>query len=175
MDVFAVSLGTSASLCRVSARQTFRMSFHFGLFQCIMTVLGWLGGINVVKFISAYDHWLAFVLLAFIGGKMVYESFAGEGDENEKKAGDPTRGATLVILSIATSIDAAAVGLSFALLEVNIWYPAIIIGIVSAGMGFTGMKLGCRIGERFGKRAELAGGIVLIGIGSKIMIEHILS
>ena len=171
MDAFAVSIASSAVLRDVTRRQIFRLSFHFGFFQFMMPVIGWLAGLSVADYIAAYDHWVAFGLLAFIGGRMIYESFAKE--EKLKETADPTRGLTLVMLSIATSIDALAVGLSFAMLQVKIWYPSVIIGLVAAGMTVIGMRIGGRLGKRFGHRMELIGGLVLIGIGVKILIEHI--
>ena len=170
MDAFAVSIAVSASLKGVSRSQTLRLSFYFGLFQFLMPVIGYFAGISVARFISAYDHWVALSLLTFIGGRMVIGSF---GEDREIKAGeDPTRGITLIVLSIATSIDALAVGLSFAMLKVNVWYPSAIIGVVAFAMTSLGMNIGSRLGAKFGHRMELVGGIVLIGIGIKILIEH---
>jgi len=171
MDAFAVSIASSAALRDVSARQMFRLSFHFGFFQFMMPVVGWLAGLSVARWIEAYDHWAAFGLLAFIGGRMIYGAF-GKNDKFHT-TGDPTRGVTLVMLSVATSIDALAVGLSFAMLKVSAWYPSLIIGVVAAGMTLIGMNIGGRLGARFGKRMELIGGLVLIGIGVKILVEHL--
>jgi len=171
MDAFAVSIASSAVLRDVTRRQIFRLSFHFGFFQFMMPVIGWLAGLSIADHIASYDHWVAFGLLAFIGGRMIYESFAKK--EKLKETADPTRGLTLVMLSIATSIDALAVGLSFAMLQVRIWYPSVIIGLVAAAMTVIGMRIGGRLGARFGRRMELIGGLVLIGIGIKILIEHI--
>jgi len=137
-----------------------------------MPVIGWLAGLTVEKFIKNYDHWIAFVLLAFIGGKMIYESFKKE--EEEEIITDPTRGITLVILSIATSIDALAVGFSLAVLKVSIWLPGVVIGIVALLMTFIGMNLGKYVGVIFGKRVSIVGGIILIIIGIKILIEHMM-
>ncbi len=170
MDAFAVSIASSVVLRRVSPRQAFRMSFHFGLFQFLMPVLGWLAGYELVRWFSAYDHWVAFGLLLFIGGKMLYES-RRRGDE-KMAARDPTRGMSLIILSVATSIDALAVGLSFAMLEVSVWYPAVIIGVVAACMTLIGLRLGARLGARFGRRMEIVGGLVLIAIGISILVDH---
>ncbi|PLX94452.1 MAG: hypothetical protein C0621_05390, partial [Desulfuromonas sp.] len=120
--------------------------------------------------ISAYDHWIAFALLAFVGGKMIREACQNEDDE--EKSSDPTRGMTLVLLSVATSIDALAVGLTLAMLQLAIWWPALIIGLVAGGLTIVGMLLGKRIGDRWGKPVEIAGGLILIAIGLKILIEH---
>ena len=173
MDATAVSLAASFNLRRVNPRQVFRFAFHFGLFQALMPVLGWLLGSTFAGYIQAWDHWLAFALLALIGGKAVWEAVrSGAGDA---ECPDPTRGGSLVMLSVATSIDALAVGLSFAMLEVSVWYPAVVIGVVTAALSMAGMLLGCRIGNRCGRWAGLLGGIVLVGIGVKILIEHLVT
>lgn len=169
MDAFAVAISAGIILKKVTFRQFFRLSFHFGLFQFLMPVIGWLAGLSVQKFIQHYDHWIAFVLLAFIGGKMIYESFQKEEEENKN---DPTKGASLVILSIATSIDALAVGFSLALLRISIWFPGIVIGIVAMVMTLLGMFIGKGAGLLFGKRVSVMGGIILLVIGIKILIEH---
>lgn len=172
MDAFAVAIGTGLQLCVVSRRQTFRMAFHFGLFQFLMPIVGWLAGLTLVDLIAPVDHWIAFGLLAFIGGKMIYEAFAHKDDESADSC-DPTRGWSLVGLSVATSIDALAVGLSLAVLGLDIWYPAIVIGIVAGALTVLGLELGCRFGSLLGKRMEVVGGLVLIGIGVKILVEHL--
>ena len=172
MDALAVAIATGIVLGNVSGRQTFRLSFHFGLFQFLMPVIGWLAGLSVERYLSGYDHWLAFGLLAFIGSKMIYEALRGNGDE--KVASDPTRGGSLVVLSVATSVDALAVGLSLGVLRVRIWYPAVVIGLVAAALTAAGLHLGGRIGQRFGRKMEIAGGLVLIGIGFKILLQHLL-
>lgn len=170
MDAFAVALAAGVALHPVSKRQLFRLGFHFGLFQALMPVIGWLAGLSVQELISAYDHWVAFGLLAFVGGKMIHESFQ---DEEENQKTDPTRGATMVMLSIATSIDALAVGLSLAVIGVSIWTPALVIGLTAGVLTVTGMLLGGRIGQIWGKRVEVLGGLVLISIGLKILFEHL--
>ena len=137
-----------------------------------MPILGWLAGLSVREYIEAYDHWVAFGLLGFIGGKMIFESREMKPD---KKQGDPTRGWTLVGLSVATSIDALAVGLSMAMLGVSVWVPSVIIGVVAGVMSALGMHLGRRLGQVFGQRMELVGGLVLVGIGVKILVEHLSS
>jgi putative Mn2+ efflux pump MntP len=171
MDAFAVAVATGIALGTVSARQTLRLAWHFGFFQFLMPVVGWMAGLSVERFLSGYDHWLAFGLLLFIGGKMIHEAVAGE------KAGeagrDPTRGASLVVLSVATSIDALAVGLSLGVLRVGIWYPAVVIGFVAFALTVAGLHLGRRIGEAAGRRMEIAGGAILIGIGFRILVGHL--
>jgi putative Mn2+ efflux pump MntP len=172
MDAFAVSIATSVNLGRVTPRQTFRLSFHFGLFQAMMPVIGWLAGATFANRFMAFDHWVAFGLLLLIGARMIYESFARRGREDR---GDPTRWPSLVILSIATSIDALAVGVSFAMLDVTIWLPCAIIGLVAAGMTIMGLRIGARLGLRFGSRMELVGGLVLVAIGVKILLQDLLA
>ena len=171
MDAFAVAIGAGLQLVEVTPRQTFRLAWHFGLFQAFMPVIGWLAGRTLVQYIAPVDHWIAFGLLAFIGGKMVYEAFQENGDEAD--ACDPTRGLRLVMLSIATSIDALAVGLSLAVLGVSIWYPALVIGIVAGVLTTIGLDLGKRFGALLGRRMEVVGGLILIGIGVKILVEHL--
>jgi putative Mn2+ efflux pump MntP len=172
MDAFAVSLGIGLKQCQVSARTTVRLAWHFGLFQFFMPILGWLAGLTFAHWITSVDHWIAFALLAVIGGKMIYEAVWGDEEKNADK--DATRGASLVVLSVATSIDALAVGLSLALLGVQIWYPAVLIGIVAFAFTAVGLHLGCRFGSLLGKRMEIVGGVILIGIGVKILVDHLL-
>ncbi len=171
MDAFAVALGTGVALKQLSGRHLFRLGFHFGLFQALMPIVGWLAGRTLQHWIAAYQHWVAFVLLAFVGGKMIWEAFAKV--EDGSPAGDPTRGLTLVVLSIATSIDALAVGLSLAMLGVSIWLPALVIGLVAGVLTVAGMLLGRRVGTAWGPRVEILGGLVLLGIGVKILLEHL--
>ncbi len=172
MDAFAVSLAAGVALHPVNKRQLFRLGFHFGLFQGMMPIIGWLAGLSVQNMISDYDHWVAFGLLTFVGGKMIYEAFQ---NEEERQKTDPTRGLTMVMLSIATSIDALAVGLSLAVIGVNIWTPALVIALTASILTVVGMLMGGRIGMIWGKRVEVVGGLILIGIGLKILIEHLTS
>lgn len=169
MDAFAVALATGAVLDPLTKGHMFRLGFHFGLFQALMPIIGWLAGITVQKWISAYDHWIAFALLAFVGGRMIIEAFE---EKEEKAATDPTRGLTMVMLSIATSIDALAVGLSLAMLDVSVWIPSVVIGLVAGVLTVIGMLLGRRLGGTWGKPVEILGGVVLCGIGLKILLEH---
>jgi putative Mn2+ efflux pump MntP len=171
MDAFAVSIGVGLKLCRVNARQTFRLGFHFGLFQALMPVLGWLAGLTVAAYIDAVAHWVAFVLLAAIGGRMIVGSFRDDEDR-AARAADPTKGLSLVVLSVATSIDALAVGVSLAMLSVDIWAPAVVIGVVAGAFTVVGLHLGCRLGAVVGRRMEAIGGVILILIGVRIVVEH---
>ena len=176
MDAFAVAIAISVSLRQVTKRQLFRLSWHFGLFQALMPVLGWSVGITVAGFVGNWGHWLAFIFLSYVGGRAIYNAYREESDEIEGKTEwvrpDPTRGLSLVMLSVATSVDALAVGLSFAMLKVDIWYPSFIIGVVAGAFTLTGMMLGTRLGSRFGERMEIVGGLVLIAIGLRIVIWH---
>ena len=172
MDAFAVAIVTGLTIQPLTRRHVFRLAFHFGLFQFLMPIIGWAAGNAVQKHIADFDHWVAFGLLGFIGGKMVWGSFHGNGEERNSR-NDPTSGWQLVILSIATSIDALAVGLSLGLIGSAIVKPALIIGIVAAGFTTVGMVLGRKIGSIWGKRVEVAGGLILIAIGVKIVIDHL--
>jgi putative Mn2+ efflux pump MntP len=137
----------------------------------MMPVVGWMAGRTVSHYIAAYDHWVAFLLLTFIGGKMIYEAVRQKESVNHS---DPTMGFGLIVLSVATSIDALAVGLGFAVLNVGIIYPSIVIGIVAFFMTVVGMTFGDTLGRIGGKRIEIVGGFILIGIGLKIVLEHLM-
>ncbi|MDD4874096.1 MAG: manganese efflux pump MntP family protein [Dehalococcoidales bacterium] len=171
-DCFAVVFSGSIAMKSVSRWQVLRASLSFGVFQAFMPVLGWLVGRTIVDLITDYDHWLAFALLVFIGGKMIWESFRFK-DEHPSRM-DITRGTALLTLSIATSIDALAVGLTFAFLEVNIVLASGVIGITAFVISILGFLLGGKAGKVLGKRAELLGGIMLIAIGLRILLSHIL-
>lgn len=171
MDAFAVALAASVQLRRVNGRQLFRFGFHFGLFQAAMPVAGWFAGHVARRWIEAWDHWVAFGLLVLIGGKAVWEALRGEElAEEAAMPRDPTRGWSLVAFSVATSIDALAVGVSLAMLGEGIWRPALVIGLITGGLTVLGMLIGARLGRRFGRWIEVAGGLVLIGIGVKILM-----
>jgi putative Mn2+ efflux pump MntP len=172
MDCFAVSLGVGTAGTAKGFRATFRLFFHFGLFQGGMTILGWLAGKTVVGYISTVDHWVAFLLLLFVGVRMIADGMRKVGTATSLP--HPSRGMTLVMLSVATSIDALAVGLSLALLSVNVYWAALLIGGVSAVMSLLGLLLGHLLGLRFGKSMEVVGGIILIGIGLRVVITHLL-
>ena len=171
-DCFAVSLSGSITLTTTSFLQVFRASLAFGLFQGLMPVLGWLAGLTVVEFVADYDHWLAFALLVFVGGRMIWQSFHSR-DGNGRNV-DITRGFLLLTLAIATSIDALALGLTFAFIEIDIMVASLTIGVVAFIATAIGFLLGRKVGSFIGKRAETIGGIVLIGIGLKVLLEHML-
>ncbi len=136
-----------------------------------MPVIGWLAGTTVDQYIRSFDHWIAFGLLGYVGGRMVWQGIKGDGDVYME---DPSRGKMLVILAVATSIDALAVGLSLAMIEVPVVGPAIVIGVVTFGLSLLGLKLGCRLGEKFGQRVQIIGGVILIGIGLRILVSHLM-
>lgn len=173
MDAFAVALAVGASLKSVSPRQFFRLAWHFGLFQALMPIAGWGAGLAVREQIASYDHWVAFALLALVGGNMIREGLKMEPSP-ESKNRDPTRGLSLILLSVATSIDALAIGLSLSLLKISIWTPAMVIGVVAGLLTLTGMFIGSRLGKltRFSHYGELIGGGMLLLIGFHILAEH---
>lgn len=171
MDAFAAAIAVSVGLGRVSGRQAFRLAWHFGLFQALMPVIGWFAGMSVERWIRAWDHWLAFGLLAFVGGRMLVSGLRCRREEPARL--DPTRGLSLVLLSVATSIDALAVGLSFAALGVRIWIPSAVIGLTAALLTVVGTALGSRLGDRFGRWMEVLGGALLIAIGARIVVAHL--
>jgi putative Mn2+ efflux pump MntP len=170
-DCFAVAFSGSISMQRITPFQITRTALSFGLFQAMMPVLGWLVGRTVVDAVASYDHWLAFILLALIGGKMIWGSFRTE--ESRPAGTDITKGFTLIVLSVATSIDALAVGLTFAFLEVNITLASVTIGVVAFLVTVIGFLAGKKAGRLMGKRAEAIGGLILIAIGLRILLTHL--
>jgi putative Mn2+ efflux pump MntP len=168
MDATAVSLGAGAT-AGSGARATFRLAFHFGLFQFMMPVAGWLLGSTVAPYIQAVDHWIALGLLGFVGGRMILEGVS-HGEHHGLR--DPSRGLTLVMLSVATSIDALAVGLTLAMLEVGIWWASVTIGVITGCLSAIGVRVGCRLGRSVGRGMEVGGGIVLLAIGIRILVQH---
>ena len=170
VDAFSVAIGIGAANNKKLWAPAMRLGLAFGLFQFAMPIAGWLAGLTVVNIIASFDHWIAFGLLALVGGKMIHEGFENEGGEER---GDQTCGWPLLLLSIATSIDALAVGFSFSLLKVKIFIPAVIIGLVCFLMTVTGMIFGKVLAGIFGKKVEVFGGLVLLVIGIKILIDHL--
>ncbi|MDQ1300992.1 MAG: manganese efflux pump family protein [Chloroflexota bacterium] len=171
MDCFAVALCIGTTGYVSGRRPLFRLAFHFGLFQALMPVLGWLVGTQITGLVSAFDHWLAFGLLGFVGIRMIR---SGQAPDGESYSTDPSRGSSLILLSIATSIDAFAIGLTLAMLQTQIFFPVLVIGLVAGGLSLAGLKIGCRLGENFGKRMEIIGGIILILIGLRVLLSHAL-
>ena len=170
-DCFAVALSSSISKRTLSIWQGLRVGLFFGIFQAAMVVLGWWAGSRIIDIISSYDHWLSFALLSIVGGRMIWESLHEK--ENGHKTTDITRWWLLFVLSIATSIDALAVGLSFGFLHINIASASITVGIVAFVITLAGFFAGKKLGDIVGKRAEIIGGIILIIIGIRILIEHL--
>jgi manganese efflux pump family protein len=170
MDAFAVSLGIGTTGAANKPRPVFRLSFHMGLFQGLMTYLGWLAGSSIAGFIAAFDHWIAFILLAFVGTRMIR---SGLNAEAESSKDDPSKGGSLLMICVATSIDAMAIGLSLAILNVEIITPSLIIGVVTLVLSLFGLMVGSKMGQTFGKRMEILGGIILNGIGLRILITHL--
>lgn len=170
MDCFAVSLGIGCSMPDCAKRSLFRLAFHFGLFQGGMTFLGWFVGNTILPYIEKFDHWIAFILLAWIGIRMIKE---GLSHEARVMNDDPTRGGKLVLLSIATSIDALGVGLSLSILKTNITVSSLMIGIVSFLFTIIGLRFGNRLNRQFGRKVEIFGGLILLFIGSHLLISHL--
>ena len=171
MDAFAVSITNGITIKHQRINNALKIGLFFGSFQALMPLIGWVAGIRLRGFISGFDHWVAFGLLSLIGGKMIYESMKIGSNDNEIKSLNVF---VLLMLSIATSIDALAVGLSFAFLKISIVTPIIVIGIVTFILSFLGVLVGNKLGHFFEKKMEFLGGLILIGIGIKILIEHLL-
>jgi len=169
IDAFSVALSAGIFPTANARRRTFRLVFHFGLFQGGMTVLGWLGGRTVEPVVADFDHWIAFALLAYVGGRMLRSAWRGDQDECRD---DPSRGLMLVLMSVSTSIDAFVVGLSLALAGAPILWPAVMIALVAAAMTFVGLRLGCRLSAVLGRPAGFMGGAVLILIGVQVVLSH---
>ncbi len=172
MDCFSVSMGLSCGTRKLTLAQTLRLALFFGGFQFLMPLLGWLAGERLVSLIEHFDHWAAFGLLAVIGGKMIYDSFQLD-DEAKACRPDQTRGWPLVVLSIATSIDALAVGLSLSMAGLPVVGISVVIGLGSFFLTILGTRLGPLVGRAVGRWAEVLGGAVLLGIGLKILLGHL--
>ena len=173
VDAFAVAIAAGVRLKGANRRQTFRLSWHFGFFQAAMLIVGWLAGTSVKSFVESYAHWIAFGLLLWVGGRMILGALKEEEREQEAEHFDPTKGASLVMLAIATSIDALAVGVSLSVLGYAIWFPAFIVGLVALLFTFGGLYIGKVLGSAssLGKYAEIGGGIVLMLIGLNVLLK----
>lgn len=169
MDSFAVSLSDGLCVKNLNVKKILTIALSLSIFQALMPLLGYLAGVGIESYIKEFDHWIAFLLLGFIGLKMIYEAFMN------KKNGAATelKLITLIGQSFATSIDALAVGISFALLDISILKPVVIIGFTTLIFSLLGLQLGKYFGKRIGKPVEIFGGLVLLGIGIKILIEHL--
>jgi putative Mn2+ efflux pump MntP len=172
MDAFAVSVAAGVYLKNISPRQFFRLSFHFGLFQAMMPVIGWSAGFSVRALIEKVDHWIAFFLLLAVGISMIREAVSEK--EEARPAKDPTKGKSLIILSVATSVDALAVGFSLSILNASILAPSIVIGLTALSFTVLGLYIGSKaVNISWLKRyAEILGALVLFAIGLSIMADH---
>jgi manganese efflux pump family protein len=169
-DTFAVSVSTGLIISSIRFWQAVKVAIILTIFQSLMPFLGWLAGKQVAQFISSYDHWFAFILLGILGLKMIFESFK---EDKGKNTGNPLKMSVIIGMAIATSIDALIVGVSFAFIHMNIYMSVIIIGSVTFIVAMLGMLFGKKVGGRSGKKMEIFGGIILIGIGLKILISHL--
>ncbi len=170
MDALAVSLGIGTAGQIKNLRGKIRLAAHFGIFQSGMTALGWLAGETIVNYVEGFDHWIAFALLAYVGINLIRAGLSKGGKAFEQ---DPSTGRALVILSFATSIDAFAVGLSIAFLKVPILLSIIMIGSITLILSAAGLFAGICLGKSFGKQMEILGGVILIGIGIRVVLTHI--
>ena len=183
MDAFAVAICQGLSMTKIKWGHALTVGLYFGGFQALMPLLGWVLGSQFSGYIQQYDHWVAFILLLLIGGNMIREALSGEEDEAEDTAtgGGPDH-KKLFLMAIATSIDAMAVGVTMALAgrtgllapQYGFLLCCLVIALVTFVLCLAGVQIGCRTGDKYGKKAEIAGGIVLIGIGVKILLEHLL-
>lgn len=172
MDAFAVCIAAAASGRVPTRAAALRMAGTFGAFQAGMPIAGWFAGSRMANLVAAYDHWVAFGLLVLVGVRMLRQ---GAAPACREAPPDPSRGFTLIALGVATSIDALAVGLSLAMLQVSIWVPSLMIGLVTVAVSWVGVVLGCRLGCAFGRRMEIAGGCILILIGLRVLLAHMLA
>lgn len=170
MDAFAVSIAKGIVVKSHKRRTALLLGLFFGGFQMLMPAIGWLVGLSFKEIIMGIDHWIAFGLLAFIGSKMIYDSTRKEKTDTEENL----KLHTILTLAIATSIDALMVGLSFAFLQTSIFEPILIIGLVTFSLSFTGFFFGCGLGRVFGNKIKVIGGLILIGIGLRILLDHLL-
>lgn len=170
-DTLAVSISSGLTLNQIKFVQALRIAFVLALFQAFMPVVGWYLGLQIKDLIQDFDHWVAFISLSIIGGKMILESFKSEENKNSF---NPLKLLVLIGIAIATSIDALVVGISFALISVNMLAAVIIFGFTTFFVAMTGVLIGKKTGKKFGKKAEIIGGIILIVIGLKILIQHLM-
>lgn len=170
-DAMAVSMTSGLMIRHIKINKALKIALFFGVFQAIMPLLGWVIGLTFREFMTSFDHWIAFVLLSLIGGKMIYESLQ-ENSEEEKF--NPLDNSTLFALAIATSIDALAAGLGLSMLKSSIFLACILIGVITFVLSFLAVFLGHRFGGLFNQKIEIIGGLILIIIGSKILCEHLI-
>jgi putative Mn2+ efflux pump MntP len=172
MDAFAVSIVSGAAYKQLKIKHALRIALFFGGFQAIMPLIGYLAGLSIKTYIISYDHWVAFGLLSAVGGKMIYESFKIKTAEENL---NPSNILTLLVLSVATSIDALAIGITLSFLRVSLAAAVSIIGLVTFVLSYLGVFIGKRFGHFFENKIEAIGGLILIGLGLKILIEHLVS
>lgn len=171
-DAFSVAVCKGLNMRKLNLKHGYIIALFFGVFQALMPLIGYLLGTGFSSYIEAVDHWIAFVLLAFIGGKMAIEAIRDKGDDEEEKS-DALNLGELTVMAVATSIDALAVGITFAFLDVKIIPAAVIIGVTTFALSLAGVLIGNKFGAKYKNKAELAGGIILILIGLKILLEHL--
>lgn len=169
MDAFAVSICKGLSMKKINWKNTIIIALYFGILQALMPIIGYLLGTAFSGFVESLDHWIAFILLSIIGGNMIKEST----DDEVEKRNDHVDFKTMIVLAIATSIDALAIGVTFAFFKTNIILSASIIGIITFILSFIGVVIGNKFGDKFQNKAEFTGGIILIMIGLKILLEHL--
>ena len=169
MDAFAVSVCKGLAMKKMSWKKAILIGLYFGIFQAVMPVIGYFLGTTVERFITNVDHWVAFILLVGIGINMVKEAF----DKESENRNDNVDVKTMLVLSIATSIDALAIGITFACLKIHIVMPVITIGLITFIISVIGVKIGNRFGDKYEKKAEIMGGVILILLGIKILLEHL--
>ncbi len=169
MDAFAVSICKGLSMKKMNWKNAIIIGTYFGVFQAGMPILGFILGKSFEQKITSIDHWVAFILLGYIGVKMIKEAIS----EKEENVNDTVDVKTMLILAIATSIDALAVGITFAFFKVNILFAAVLIGIVTFLLSIFGVKLGNKFGDKYERKSEIAGGLILIFMGTKILLEHL--
>lgn len=171
-DAFSVAVCKGLNMRRLNLKHGYIIALFFGGFQAVMPLIGYLLGTNFASYIEQFDHWIAFVLLGFIGGKMAIEAIRDKDDDEEEKT-DVLKIGELTVMAIATSIDALAVGITFAFLKVNILLSVLLIGVTTFALSLAGVLLGNKFGAKYKSKAELAGGIILVLIGVKILLEHL--
>ena len=170
MDAFAVSIVSGSAYKQLEIKHAFRIAFFFGGFQALMPLIGSLAGMSVKQYLANYDHWIAFGLLSAVGGKMIYESFKITPAE---EIFNPSNIFVLLVLSVATSIDALVIGITLSFLQVSIVVAVIVIGLVTFVLSYLGVLLGRKVGHFFENKIEAIGGLILIGLGAKLLFEHL--
>ena len=169
MDAFAVSVCKGLSFKEMSWKKATIVGLYFGIFQALMPVIGYFLGTTFESLVTQIDHWIAFILLGFIGANMLKEAF----DKDKEETNDRVDFKTMFILAIATSIDALAIGITFAFLKVNVLLATLLIGIITFGLSIVGVKIGNKFGNKYERKAESIGGIILILMGLKILLDHL--